>query len=224
MTSIPVQPALPTRSISTGRGPALPPESSSMIWWPEPVWAVKRRPGPSYRAVVVLTVTGTTPGRLWSAEDEEGIDWALAGRRHPAHDLGALHDQVGLGGLKGRGNLIGREPAIWVGAALALGAVPGAGEAVVAHDQEPAAGCHGRSGAGVDGHAFVDRQVQIDDDHEIERPRQRRPIEQVALEPIDPNAGGVRLRLAVCEADRRPVDRGRPPALLRKPDCVGAAA
>src|ERR1035437_5451774 len=161
MTSIPVQPALPTRSISTGRGPALPPESSSMIWWPEPVWAVKRRPGPSYRAVVVLTVTGTTPGRLWSAEDEEGIDWALAGRRHPAHDLGALHDQVGLGGLKGRGNLIGREQAIWIGAALALGAV----QAAVA------------PGAGVDGHAFVDRQVQIDDDHEIERPRQRRPIE-----------------------------------------------
>src|SRR5664279_3399628 len=101
MTSIPVQPAWPTRSISTGRGPALPPESSRTISWPDPVRAVKRRPGPSYRAVVVLTVTWATPGRLGSAEHEEGIDWSLAACRHPAHDLSPFNDQRGIGGLKG---------------------------------------------------------------------------------------------------------------------------
>src|ERR1035437_514461 len=61
MTSIPVQPAWPTRSISTGRGPALPPESSRTISWPDPVRAVMRRPVPSERAIDVLMVTEATP-------------------------------------------------------------------------------------------------------------------------------------------------------------------
>src|ERR1035437_5863959 len=65
--------------------------------------------------------------------------------------------------------------------------------------------------------------MQIDDNHEIERPSRRRPIEEVPLLPFDLDSGGLRLGLAVGEADRRPVDRCRAPALLRQPDCVGAA-
>jgi hypothetical protein len=116
-----------------------------------------------------LTVTGATPGRLWSADDEESVDWTLTGRRNPAHDLGALHDQRRVCGLKRRGDLIRSEQAIRIRPGLAFGTV----KAVVTHDQEPAAGRHRGGGSGIDGFAFVDRQVEIGEDHEAADPRLR---------------------------------------------------
>jgi len=71
---------------------------------------------------------------LRSADDEEGVDRTLAGRRHPAHDLGPLHDQFWVGGLKGCGNLTGREEAGRIGPALSFGTV----QAVVATISEQA--------------------------------------------------------------------------------------
>ena len=93
----------------------------------------------------------------------------------------------------------------------------------MADHEHPTARGHRRRRSGVDGPSLVRWQVQVDDDDEVERPGRRRPVEEVALQPFDRDAGGIRLRPSVGKPDRRPVYGGRAPALPGQPDGVGAA-
>jgi len=142
----------------------------------------------------------------------------MTGQWDPAPDLGSLDDQIWVGSLQIAGQLIGREQASRIGPTLTLGAV----QPVVADDDHPTVRGHRCGGVGVDRPALFGRQVQVDDGHEVEGTDRRRPREQIVLQPFHGDAGLIRLYPAVGKTHGRPVDGGNAPALLRKPDRVGA--
>src|ERR1035437_7207578 len=165
MTSMSAHPTWPARSISTGRGPALPSPLSRTIWWPDPVWTVKRRPVPSYTAVEVLVAIELLLGDVRAAEDEKGVDRSATGRRHAADDLSTLDDESRIDGEQFSGHFISRKEAHGVGrAALALCGV----EAVMADDQQATTRRHRLRGTRIYRRALVGLDVQIDDDDQIE--------------------------------------------------------
>src|ERR1035437_1892380 len=115
MTSMPVQPTWPARSISTGRGPAFPSALSRTISWPEPVRTVNRRPVPPYMAVEVLMATERLLETLWTVKSSKRVDRRSTRRWNSAHHLRAFDDERRSDGQQLNSELIGREQAHRIG-------------------------------------------------------------------------------------------------------------
>ena len=96
--------------------------------------------------------------------------------------------------------------------------------AVVTHQQERAAGRNGARGGLEDRCPLRVGNLEIEDDHQLERVRLRLVTEQICGDPLGMHTACCGELPGLLEPDGREIDAGRLPSLLRQPDGVPALA